>query len=352
MTDVAARPEGHSDRAMRSVAVTELVRSAIAEYRSELGALSFLPETRYDRRVFATYGQYDWFSGQVLYCLVRVLRPTKIVEFSTSSGYSTSFTALALRANGAGMVHSVDIDAMAQRSARAWLERRGLLDHVELHLGDCREVVPSLLGGVNLLFIDSLHSFDLTVWYLEQAIPRLAADTLVHVHDIMPPEARVRIHGGPPYPPSAPPSRPPLSHLVKRAIWLALQLRNPNPFPARRPAELLPLETLTVYPPGSPGEFPTIDGNYFEEAVLLRELLRDVPEEELCYLHREMEGHPELEPQKYAHLDRIQRQDRCGRALEWNDTLWCRASALQSIVVRSRIRQALREARRRYGSRA
>ncbi len=222
------------------------------------------------------------------------------------------------------------------------------MPHVELHLGDCRAVVPRLLDGLDLLFIDSLHSFDLTVWYLEQVIPRLAPETLVHVHDIMPPEARVRIHGGPPYPPSPRPARPPLSHLVKRAIWLALHLRNPNPFPARRPVELLPLETLAVHPPQAPDELPTIDGNYFEEAVLLRELLRDAPEDELCYLHREMTRHPELEPQKYAHLDRIQRQDRHGQPLEWNDALWLRVSALQRPSGHDSVRDAIRELQRAH----
>jgi hypothetical protein len=298
--------------------------------------------------VFATYGQYDWFSGQVLYCLVRALRPKRIVEFSTSSGYSTTFTALALRANGAGVVHSVDIDAAAQRSARAWLERQGLMGQVELHLGDCREVVPRLLERVDVLFIDSLHSFDLTRWYLEQVIPRLAPETLVHVHDIMPAEARVRIHGGPPYPPSSRAERPPLSHLIKRAVWLALHLRNPNPFPARRPVELLPLETLTVHAPQAPDELPTIDGNYFEEAVLLRELLCGAPEEELCYLHREMTRHPELEPQKYAHLDRIQRQDRRGKALEWNDALWMRARTLQGPGMTELVSDTMRVLRRSH----
>ena len=67
-----------------------------------------MPESRYDRSVFPTLGQYDWLSGQVLYCLVRATRPRKLVEFSTSSGYSTTFSALAMQRNGVGTLHTVD----------------------------------------------------------------------------------------------------------------------------------------------------------------------------------------------------------------------------------------------------
>ena len=339
MTDVA-----------QGVGLADLVRQAVGRHRAELSGLAFMPELRYDRSVFPTSGQYDWFSAQVLYCLVRELRPLKIVEFSTSSGYSTTFSAMALRANGEGVIHSVDIDAAAQRSAGNWLRGQGLAAQVELHLGDCRDVVPRLLDGTDLLFIDSLHSFDLAEWYLTSVVPALPAETLVHVHDIMPPEARVRIHGGPPFAPAPPSPRPPLAHLVKRFVWLSLRLRKPNPFPARRPTEILPLHLVEVHPPAAAGELPTIDGNYFEEAVLLRELLRDVNQSELLYLHRLMSMYPELEPQRFAHLDRIQRQDRVGKPLEWNDTLWCRAGVLQRAATTERLEPMLRQLRRRYQS--
>jgi hypothetical protein len=334
----------------QGVELADLVRQAVGRHRGELSGLAFMPELRYDRSVFPTSGQYDWFSAQVLYCLVRELRPLKIVEFSTSSGFSTTFSAMALRANGEGVIHSVDIDDAAQRSAGNWLRGQGLAAQVELHLGDCRDVVPGLLDGTDLLFIDSLHSFDLAEWYLTSVVPALPAETLVHVHDIMPPEARVRIHGGPPFAPAPPPPRPPLAHLVKRFVWLSLRLRKPNPFPARRPTEILPLHLLEVHPPVAAGELPTIDGNYFEEAVLLRELLRDVDQSELLYLHRLMSMYPELEPQRFAHLDRIQRQDRVGKPLEWNDTLWCRAGVLQRAATTERLEPMLRQLRRRYQS--
>ena len=324
-----------------------LILESVAAFRDELSDLRFLPESRYDRSVFPSLGQYDWLSGQVLYCLVRATRPRKLVEFSTSSGYSTTFSALAMQRNGVGALHTVDLDARALDSAERWLRGRGLGDVVQLYHGDCRDIVPRLVSDdLDLLFIDTLHSFEITEWYLSDVVPRLRDDCLVHIHDVMPPEARVRIHGGPPYPPTSPRGRPTLSHLIKRFVWLLLHARWPNPMPAQPPRETFPLERLTVFPPVERGQLPTIDGNYFEEALVIRELLRDAPAADAVYLHRLEPRVPGVNAQKYAPLDRIQRQDARGEPLEWNDVLWCRASTLKEAALRHDPRRFVKRFRR------
>jgi predicted O-methyltransferase YrrM len=350
----ASRSESHeagtsaaAPATMRSLEQT--IRQALHEVRDELPGLRFLPERRYDRSVFPTVGQYDWLAGQVLYALVRAERPRTVIEFSTSSGYSTSFIARALEQNGQGVLHTVDIDIRAQQAAASWLERNQLGSRVRMHTGDCRDVVPTLLSDpVDLLFIDTLHSFDIAEWYFAQVIPRLRPDTLVHIHDVMPGEARVRIHGGPPYPLEPAPARPPLMHLVKRFFWLMLQGRFPNPFPERAPREMLPLHSLAIHPPASAGELPSIDGNYFEEAVLVRELLAQESPADAVYLHRLHSVLAADEPMRYAPQDLIQRTDSFGKPLEWNDALWCRASTLQRVSDRKRVRALVRQLRQRH----
>ena len=326
----------------------QLIVEALESVAGELPALSVLPERRYDQTVFPTIGQYDWAAGQVLYALVRHTRPRRVVEFSTSSGYSTSFTALALRKNGEGTIETVDIDRSAQTAAAAWLERLGVAEHVRMHAGDCRTVVPRLLeDGVDLLFIDTLHSFDIADWYLRRIVPVLSPDALVHIHDVMPPEARVRIHGGPPYAPKKVEARPSVLYLLKRAVWLLLHGRFPNPFPAKRPREILPLDRLEVFP-GVDGELPTIDGNYFEEAVVVRELLRESDPAEAVYLHRIADSLPVVNAQQYAAGDRIHRSNATGAPLEWNDALWCRAATLQRHASPRRVRSQVSSLRSRY----
>ena len=334
--------------------VRSLIKEAVGRFAPEFETLRFLPEARYDRRHFPTIGQYDWLAGQVLYALVRMRRPRRVIEFSTSSGYSTTFIALALKRNGTGQLHSIDLDRDAQLSAERWLRQHSVMDRVTLHQGDCRDVVPNLVTDeLDLLFIDSLHSFDLTSWYLTAVVPTLQPEVLVHIHDVMPSEARVRIHGGPPFAAEEPRARPPAMHLLKRFVWLLLHGKNPNPFPEQAPREILPLDSLDVYAPSQTNELPTIDGNYFEEAVLVRELFASVSGDDAVYLHRLEKELAISDAQRYAAEDRIQRSDRWGRALEWNDALWCRAGTLQRVAPRDRVRQLIAELRRRhYGRRA
>lgn len=359
MTDTRHAPSASPRMAGGSASATasarsmeELIRGALHGARDELPGLRFIPERRYDRSTFPTVGQYDWFAAQVLYALVRAVKPRTVIEFSTSSGYSTTFIALALKRNDHGRLHTIDIDAQAQRAAAQWLGQNDLMSHVDVHTGDCRDVVPSLLrDDVDLVFIDTLHSFDIAEWYFAAVIPRLRPETLVHIHDVMPAEARVRIHGGPPFSIEPPPVRPPLSHLIKRFFWLLLRFRFPNPLPQRAPREMLPLHTLTVNAPGSPGELPSIDGNYFEEAVLIRELLRGESATEAVYLHRLHSVLLADEPTKYAARDEIQRTDSFGNPLEWNDALWCRASTLQRVGQHRRVESLARQLRERHYAR-
>ena len=347
----AKEVRGNAAAASRSVAA--LIIDSVAQYHDELSALMFLPEQRYDRSVFPTLGQYDWLAGQVLYSLVRAIKPRVLVEFSTSSGYSTTFSALAMKRNGSGRIHTVDLDSVALESAKRWIARNGLSEQVEFHLGDCRDVVPRLISeDVDILFIDTLHSFDLTEWYFRDVVPRMRHDALVHIHDVMPPEARVRIHGGPPYAPKLAPLRSRRIHLIKRFFWLLLRGRWPDPRPARAPEETLPLERLEVFPPPMIGGLQTMDGNYFEEAVVIRELMKDVDSSDAVYLHRQEPELAGIDAQRYAKLDdEMHRTDALGIPLEWNDALWCRAATLQRVAPPRRVRALIRGLRREYCSR-
>ena len=348
MTGMAST--AHPGRSVaRTKGVRELVLRATRCVAGEFDTLSFLPKSRYDRSLFPTVGQYDWLSGRVLYALVRETKPRTIIEFSTSSGYSTMFSALALAQNGGGTIHTVDINASAQHSASRLVSSHGLTNTVRFHLGDCRLVVPSLLDdSVDMVFIDTLHSFEIALWYLRHVIPKLRDDALVQIHDVMPPEARVRVHGGPPYDPACPGPRMTATQLVKRAIWLALHGQVPNPIPRQPPSEILPLHRLEVH--RDAGRLPTIDGNYFEEGALLRELCREASQDDVVYLHRLLSDFGDLAPQEYASGDLVGRTDADGRELEWNEALWTRASTLRALSDQRHVNGVYGKLRRRYGS--
>ncbi len=107
--------------------ISDLFKKAADDYGHETATLAFLPENRYNRNIFLTQGQYDWLSGQLLYCLVRYLKPKRILEISASSGYSTMFMALALKKNQGGLIFSYELDPKAAKSAAT-----DLLTHIKL----------------------------------------------------------------------------------------------------------------------------------------------------------------------------------------------------------------------------
>jgi len=310
-----------------------LIATSLKNWFVECDKLLWLPEHRYDQVLFPTTGQYDWFSGIVLYCLIRETRPQRIIEFSTSSGYSTCFSALALRANEQGVIETVDIDDHAITEAHQRWAELNVDKFVRFHHGDCKHIVPQLLeaGPVDVLFIDSLHSADMARWYLTKLIPKLRNTDLVHIHDVMPPEAQVRIHSGPPWPHlnGTHKLKQPLAYHIKRWLWHVMR------------GQRVPAAATSTYDVVNWGAVESdcnlkyFDGNYFDEARLLRSCLGPQSRDEVVYLHTVersiCEEYPYL--QDYAGQDRIDRSLANHQPLEWNEVAWLRAKTLKDVSV-------------------
>lgn len=180
-----------------SAAIIELYR----RYGFELRRLRIIEDQRYNRNIFPTTGQYDLVESQVLYMILRDLRPHNVIEFSCNTGFSTHFSALALQYNGTGTLHSFELEpqfaAIAERNVRG----SGLGAQVRFTVGDVKETlvpyIQSLDRPPEVVFIDSDHRAPFAQWYIRELLPILAPGTLVHVHDILPPGADVKIDNRP-----------------------------------------------------------------------------------------------------------------------------------------------------------
>jgi len=115
--------------------------------------------------------------GQLLYALTFAARPTLIVEFGASLGYSTIYLAGALHDLGAGSIITTELlDEKVQR-ASSNLARAGLSYLVEIRFGDAVDSLAYLDADVDMLFLDG--SNDLYLPVLELVEPRLSAGALV-----------------------------------------------------------------------------------------------------------------------------------------------------------------------------
>ena len=92
-------------------------------------------------------------AARLLYLLVRATGAKAILEIGTSVGFSTVHLALAAQANG-GHVTTLELLPAKFEAARANLAQGGLTEYVTQHLGDALEILPTLPGPWDVVFLD------------------------------------------------------------------------------------------------------------------------------------------------------------------------------------------------------
>jgi len=123
-------------------------------------------------------------SAQLLSILVRASGATRALEVGTSNGYSTIWLAWSLAPAG-GHIVSIDRNPDKHALARENLRRANLLDWVDLRTGDAAEIVRTLAGPFDLVFLDAdRRKFrDLLQLLLPKLAPKiLAVADNVHSH--------------------------------------------------------------------------------------------------------------------------------------------------------------------------
>jgi len=79
---------------------------------------------------------------------------SRALEMGTSNGYSTIWLAASIRPAG-GRLISIERNREKQLMARDNLQKAGLLDYVDLRLGDATEIVRTLAGPFDFVFFDA-----------------------------------------------------------------------------------------------------------------------------------------------------------------------------------------------------
>jgi predicted O-methyltransferase YrrM len=91
--------------------------------------------------------------GKLLHLLARFGNARAILELGTLHGYSAVWLARALPPDG--RLVTLEIDPGRAEVARANLERAGLADLVEIHVGPALETLARLQGPFDFVFIDA-----------------------------------------------------------------------------------------------------------------------------------------------------------------------------------------------------
>jgi caffeoyl-CoA O-methyltransferase len=139
---------------------SELQRRLAEETRAELRSPQMLTGT---------------VEGRLLEFLVFALRPQRVLELGTYSGYSAVSMAAVLPPGG--HIDTCEVDETHATVARRYLEEAGLADHVTIHLGPALETIDRLEGEFDLIFIDA-DKVNYPAYY-EALLPRLSGRGLM-----------------------------------------------------------------------------------------------------------------------------------------------------------------------------
>lgn len=156
-------------------------------------------------------GAIGYTEGVYLYAVQRMVRPEVVVETGVANGFSTAFSLQALKANGAGHLHSIDLPREVGReyepgtfyegegragippgSEPGWLIPQELKERWTLILGRSQDELPPLLerlGTVDTFMHDSEHSFDCMWFEFNAAWPALRPGGVLVSDDVNSTEA-------------------------------------------------------------------------------------------------------------------------------------------------------------------
>ena len=164
----------HDDEAPRWETPNVSWESATAQERADALQSAYLPISKQ--------------AGELLYILVRAMRPNTIVEFGASYGISTLHLAAAVADNGVGRVVSTELNSAKVTAARTNLAESRLSDHVAILPGDAMTTLNEVRGPIDLVMLDGWK--DLCLPVLQSLECRLSAGALIVADDINLPSMR------------------------------------------------------------------------------------------------------------------------------------------------------------------
>lgn len=104
------------------------------------------------RRMVAPRMLSGHLQGKLLTMLVRLMRPQRVLEIGTFTGYSALSLAAGLEAGG--RLDTIEIDDELEALAQSYFDRSEHGAKIRLHIGSALEVAPRLGACYDLVFID------------------------------------------------------------------------------------------------------------------------------------------------------------------------------------------------------
>lgn len=124
-----------------------------------------------------------WVQGKFLEMISEMLKPMKVLEIGTFTGFSALCLAKGLQQNG--ILHTIELRQEDATIAQDYFNKSGMSDKIKLHIGNALEIIPGLNESWDLVFIDAdkvsyIDYYELTLPKLRTGGWMLADNVLFH----------------------------------------------------------------------------------------------------------------------------------------------------------------------------
>ncbi len=93
------------------------------------------------------------YQGRLLSFFANMIRPLRILEVGTYTGYATICLAEGLAENG--KIFSIEKNAELEHIARKYWQKGGIEAQISLHIGNALDIIPTLTETWDLVFLDA-----------------------------------------------------------------------------------------------------------------------------------------------------------------------------------------------------
>lgn len=125
--------------------------------------------------------------GRLLKFLVKMIRPRRILEIGTFTGYSALCMAEGL--DEGGKLYTFEVEDELEDFTRCWIDGSAYADKIEFIIGDALNIVPTMDERFDLVFIDGnkreyIRYYEMAMEHLNEGGWILADNTLWDGHVI------------------------------------------------------------------------------------------------------------------------------------------------------------------------
>lgn len=121
------------------------------------------------------------YQGRVLSMISKMVSPTRILEIGTFTGYATLCLAEGLKTEGT--LHTIDINEELRERVQGYFDDSSFATQINYHIGDAFEIIPTLEGDFDLVFIDADKKRNLV--YYDMLVDRVPAGGILMIDNVL-----------------------------------------------------------------------------------------------------------------------------------------------------------------------